>query len=116
MTKVKQIICVVVLMAISFAAGAICIYSKCCNTSWSLSSKITELSEELNSKVAELAIANEKLFAQGQLIHQYEVHDRVETDVENIRKIRANIFAYADASIHSEEETPLNFGSTNLQC
>lgn len=123
--KVKHIVIVVVLMLVSFTAGVIFMACKSPNmynpdllrnkmqqeaeaTKTKLLNNIAELTEKL-------ADANNTILAQGALIHKYETHDLVESEVSYICKMRAQLFACAETEIHVREENPVCFGTTNWQ-
>ncbi len=123
--RLKKIAKEVVLMVLSFAAGVVFMAVKAPTlyNSSLIQDKMQkeadamkkELMADITSLTEQLADANAVIFAQGELIHKYESHDKIETEVSAIKEMRAQIFACADTNVHVEEETPVAFGTTELQ-
>lgn len=123
--RIKKITKEVVLMVLSFIAGVVFMAVKAPNlyNASLIQDKMQkeadamrqELMANITSLTEQLADANGVIFAQSELIHKYENHDKVETEVSAIKEMRAQIFACADTDVHIEEETPVAFGTTNLQ-
>jgi hypothetical protein len=113
------------LCAVCYIAGVISGANKSSywrNAFESAKEKVEELSEfleirnkDLEDRDDEIARQRGILAEKEKLIHKYQTHDMLESEVKSIRSISAECFAEVTQEVTISEETPLSIGSSDLQ-